>query len=89
MDKTEILATLVFWIIAFLVIGSITLLLIDGDTQKTMGYKMTECYDRFENEIQGLECEEEVKCGIVSRELLNDKYCKDIDYKTSEKRRNA
>ena len=78
----------IFFICAFLFffIGMI-LFIIDQATEKRMGYKMTECYDKFSNEIIELECEEEVKCGVVSEKWFNEEYCKSAEYKTSQKRR--
>ena len=37
-----------------------------------MRYEKTECYDRYGNEILGLECEEEIYCGIVSKIFFED-----------------
>lgn len=40
-------------------------------TLETVGHKQVPCYDEFENEIEGLECIEEIKCGLVSKAIVS------------------
>ena len=66
-----------FWMLCMMVV--IMGLLLDAITSESMGYKTTECYDRDWNEIKGLECEEEIMCGIIQKQF-NKKYCNSAEY---------
>ena len=65
----------IFLFLIFLLIALFILFIIDISTEKLIGYRTVKCYDRYSNEIEGLTCEEEVRCGSISKDLFGLKYC--------------
>lgn len=62
----------------------ITMMLVNTFTMKHLGYREVSCFDKNNNEIFELTCEEEVMCGIMDRKFPLDKnYCKP-EYKDSK-----
>lgn len=54
----------IFWAILFFLF---LITVIEVVTQKYIGTRMTECYGKYGNEIMGVDCKEEVYCGVISR----------------------
>lgn len=57
-----------------LVLFTFVITMLEGGTQELMRVEETECYDKFSNEIEGLVCEREIMCGIISKKVSKD-YC--------------
>ena len=86
MDERELnIINVGLLVIMILVALVFVFMFIDLSTQKVMGYRTTECYDRYSNEIEGLTCEEEVRCGIISRAISKDYCYKDVSDKRRKK----
>ncbi len=73
-EKVLLLLSIVRFIGMFLMLFGLVGFLIEILTEETMRIETTECYDRFRNEIIGLECEKEIKCGSFSK-IYNEDYC--------------
>lgn len=82
-ENDEFLDRIIKWVIIPMFIIMFIIMfafMIDVVTDETMRIEKTECYDRFGNEIEGLVCEDKIKCGIISK-LIDKKYCYGDDLK--------
>ncbi len=68
--KYETSITLAYVLLGLiLLIGGLVMIggLLELITRETMRIEKTECYDVYYNEIKDLKCEEEIKCGVISK----------------------
>lgn len=73
---THIRTINIFIIIVTIIVAFIFFIFfIETLTQKDLGIKEVKCFDKKNNEIKGIVCKEEIKCGIIAR-TLNSDYCK-------------
>ena len=64
-DIIETILKIFFSVTFFILIGLMTIVLIDEMTSEYKYSIDVPCYDRFGNEIMNLTCEENIKCGKV------------------------
>jgi len=71
LKKILIIVMLIFFLFLLVIVG------IEELTKEEVGIKKVDCYDIYENKIDGLQCNEIIYCGIMA-EFFYKEDCRKI-----------